>query len=145
MEFSPLTGAGALVSVIGCSGSEGRGWQYREPHSGGQIACPRRTSAIRIPMLASPLRRDREDRCDAGAAPATVSGEIAADATEPDGLGKAPRSTSPSQETSSSPVLQPSSAGGEGDAGIIVATPFIGAAARDARAGRRTFRQEPLC
>src|SRR5579863_5531794 len=83
MEFSPLTGAGALVSVIGCSGSEGRGWQYREPHSGGQIACPRRTSAIRIPMLASPLRRDREDRCDAGAAPATVSGEIAAEATEP--------------------------------------------------------------
>src|SRR6266851_5691773 len=28
-------------------------------------------------VLASPLRRDREVRCDAGAAPATVSGEIA--------------------------------------------------------------------
>src|SRR5207244_5864180 len=56
-------------------------------------------------MLASPSRCDREVRCKTGAAPATVSGAPAAHAT---GLGlgptgKAPRATTPSQETSASP------------------------------------------
>ena len=49
------------------------------------------------------LRCDREVRCETGAAPATVSGEPAATATGwvyP--AGKAPRATTPSQETSAS-------------------------------------------
>ena len=54
-------------------------------------------------MLASFLRCDREVRCETGAAPATVSGESAATATGwADPAGKAPRATTPSQETSAS-------------------------------------------
>src|SRR5215472_19361359 len=58
-------------------------------------------------VLALPPRCDREVRCETGAAPATVSGESAATATG-SGLGptgKAPRATTPSQETSASPLL----------------------------------------
>ena len=58
-------------------------------------------------MLASLLRCDREVRCDTGAAPATVSGETAARPLAGDSrAGKAPRATTPSQETSASRDLR---------------------------------------
>src|SRR5439155_20790757 len=47
-------------------------------------------------VLASGLRCDREVRCDTGAAPATVSGEPAAQTTGPQGgAGKAPPGDDP--------------------------------------------------
>src|SRR5581483_2654091 len=74
------------------------------PSRGSAIAgfSPHVAGAALRRVLASRLRRDREVRCDAGAAPATVSGEIATRSHWRRGAaGKVPRSTTPSQETSS--------------------------------------------
>src|SRR5581483_8815095 len=66
------------------------------PSRGSAIAgfSPHVAGAALRRVLASRLRRDREVRCDAGAAPATVSGEIATRSVLPDRVEASPRPVS---------------------------------------------------